>query len=318
MAAIFMALGGAYFLARWYYFGHPFPNPYYVKGNGRLYWSDLSIAAAHAIRLTGPLLVVAMLGLGTLTGMRRIVALAGPFGVFVLIWLLLSDEMNYAMRFQYPVLPLVALSTPGIAADATAWWRDRIWPKLSTFARSGAMASGVAAVALVLWSQLNAAVPPLPDGRREVGRLLAAYEPRGYTMVVSEAGLLPFYSGWRTVDAWGLNDVEIARRGYLTAESLERQRPALVAFHAVFSPLAPWPRESKERWNAMTITLHDFAESRQYVLAAAYGHDPGDVHYFYVRPDLPDADRIVSEIRATPYYFADTGERAVDYAHMSR
>src|SRR5439155_18558285 len=30
----FGLLGGAYFLARWRYFGHPLPNPFYVKGGG--------------------------------------------------------------------------------------------------------------------------------------------------------------------------------------------------------------------------------------------------------------------------------------------
>jgi len=318
MGSIFVVAGGAYFLARWYYFGHPFPNPYYVKGNGRLYWASLNIAAAHAVRLTGPLLGIAMLGLGTREGMRRLVVLAGPCVVFVVVWLLLSDEMNYAMRFQYPLLPLVALAVPGVTVDAVRLARDRIWPTLSSPVRWGLIGSSAAAVTFVFWHQLTSVAAPQPDGRRDVGRLLAAYGARGYTMVVSEAGLLPFYSDWRTVDAWGLNDAEIARRGYLTAEYLERQRPALVAFHAAFSPLTPWPRASTERWDAMTITLHDFAERGQYVLAAAYGHHTRDVHYFYVRTDLPDADRIVAQIRSTPYYLGDIDERAVDYARMSR
>jgi hypothetical protein len=37
-AVVFGGLGLAYFLWRWWYFGHPLPTPFYKKGGGVLHW----------------------------------------------------------------------------------------------------------------------------------------------------------------------------------------------------------------------------------------------------------------------------------------
>lgn len=158
------------------------------------------------------------------------------------------------------------------------------------------------------------------DGRRDVGEMLAAYRSRDYTLVVSEAGLLPFYSGWRTIDAWGLNDAAIARTGRVTPEYLDRFHPAVISFHAYFSPVAPPAPESRSfaqaqdvpRWGAMTDTLYDYAESNGYQLAACFGLEPNDTHFYYVRSDLPDAQRIIDGIRTTRYAFG--GGIATDFS----
>jgi arabinofuranosyltransferase len=313
----FGVLGGAYFLARWRYFGHPLPNPFYVKGGGHLYWSSLKAAGGNAVRLAGPLLTLLPLGVASATGRRRLLLLAWPLAVFIGAWLLLSNEMNYAMRFQYAVLPIIAIAVPGIAAGADQAWRERVWPLVDARWRVALTASAAVAVALMFMLQHRIYAPAPNDSRREAGMLLAAYRDRGYTMAVSEAGLLPFYSGWRAIDAWGLNDEAIARTGHLTEEYLEASRPALIMFHAYSSPIVPLQR-APDRWDTMVMVLRDFAEARGYRLAASFGVKPDDTHTFYVRPDLPDADRLVDAIRAMQYYYVETGELAVDFAHLGR
>jgi arabinofuranosyltransferase len=310
----FGALGGAYFFARWRYFGHPLPNPFYVKGGGQLYWSSLRNAVGNVVRLAGPLLALLPLGLTTPDGTRRLLFLAWPVGVFTSAWLLLSNEMNYAMRFQYAVLPLIAMAAPGIAAGADRLWRD---PILDAGWRRALQALAAIALALLLVLQHRSFTVGGHDSRREVGVLLRAYRDRGYTMVVSEAGLVPFYSTWRTIDAWGLNDAEIARTGRLTDDYLERSRPALIIFHAYSSPISPLQR-APGRWDAMVQRLRDFADARAYRLAASFGMRPDDTHTYYVRPDLADADRIVEAIRSMRYYFVDAEEPSLDFAHLGR
>ena len=103
--------------------------------------------------------------------------------------------------------------------------------------------------------------PARNDSRREAGLLLAAYRDRGYTMAVSEAGLLPFYSGWRAIDTWGLNDEEIARTGRLTEDYLELIASGAIVFDAVSSPTMPL-RRVPDRWDAMALLLRDYAEGR--------------------------------------------------------
>jgi hypothetical protein len=158
------------------------------------------------------------------------------------------------------------------------------------------------------------------DGRYDVAKLLNAYEGKGYAMATTEAGLLPFYSGWSAIDAWGLNDEWIAHHGEITPQYLDRYKPELIVFHAYFSPLVP-PRVNERNlsqdWFRMTIILKDYAESRGYILAAAYGDSPYESHYYYVRPDFADAARIVHDIASMKsYYWFGTGRRSINYADL--
>ncbi|MEI2693290.1 MAG: hypothetical protein V9H69_27650 [Anaerolineae bacterium] len=52
--SVFLLLGGAYFLWRWFYFGHPFRDPYYMKGGGQLYLDSLKASVRHSLLLGQP------------------------------------------------------------------------------------------------------------------------------------------------------------------------------------------------------------------------------------------------------------------------
>jgi hypothetical protein len=55
-----------------------------------------------------------------------------------------------------------------------------------------------------------------------------------------------------------------------------------------------------------------YAETRGYHLAACFGLEPRDSFFYYVRPDLPDAERIIDAIRSTRYYYWN--RPAIDFA----
>lgn len=63
-----------------------------------------------------------------------------------------------------------------------------------------------------------------------------------------------------------------------------------------------------------SIHLMQYAERRGYILAAVYGETPYDTHYYYVRPDFPDAAAIVQRIRSTRYIWYQTGRPCINYA----
>jgi hypothetical protein len=95
----------------------------------------------------------------------------------------------------------------------------------------------------------------------------------------------------KAIDTWGLNDAW-TRPGDVTAEYLDLS-PHLIVFHAYFSPLVPASRAEKDvahDWHRMTLTLLDYAESHDYVLAAAFGDSPYESHYYYVRADFADGE----------------------------
>ncbi len=50
-------------------------------------------------------------------------------------------------------------------------------------------------------------------------------------MAITEAGRLPYYSGWHTVDLWGLNTPELAKK-LVEPGFVERYRPDLIVLNA--------------------------------------------------------------------------------------
>lgn len=313
----FLLPGLAYFAWRWTYFGHPLPNPFYKKGGGAWHWDVLERSFRNVVRLGGPFLAV--LAAGVLWRETRRIALAAlvPVAGFTLMWVLVSDETNYFMRFRYPILPVVLVAWMPVA-QAMA---DRLgWTRVNRRARQATAAvTLVATAALGYWQHRRFGhIEPQRMGLYDVATMLRAHAGRGYTLATTEAGLLPLYSEWRALDAWGLNDAWIARQGGVTEEYLDRYKPEVIAIHAYYSPVAP-PQETGAAgrglgpsWFEMTRTLQRYAVSRGYRLAAAFGRAADDTHYYYVRPDFPESETIAARIRGMQYLW--NGHPARDYA----
>jgi len=127
------------------------------------------------------------------------------------------------------------------------------------------------------------------DDRQTIGVALEPYADNGYTVVASEAGWIPFFSGWRAIDPFGLNDEHITHQG-LTFDYLDSQRPDVIMFHDVANPDPP-------RWADMVDLLQNYAEDRGYTLAAIIERrGPQDLHVYYVHPDNPDAEALIEAI----------------------
>jgi hypothetical protein len=312
--AVFGVLGGAYFLWRWSVFGHPLPTPFYKKGGGNLHWGGLRDSVEGAVRLCLPFPLLAPIALRSRDARRRLLFAALPIAGFTLLWVLLSSEMNILHRFQFILVPLVLISWSdwmrGLRSDLQLPHAGDL--PLRVRLAAGTFLAGLAGVILLLQLGVYRARPGDRDGRYDAARLLAPYRSRGYTLVTTEAGLLPLYSGWRAVDAWGLNDVEIARHG-LSEALLERERPELIAFHAFGSPLAP-ASPGDDDWSRMIHVLEDYARRHDYTLAAVFGPTPFETHTYYVRRGSADSAAIVAGIRALRYGWPDGRRPTVDYA----
>ncbi len=322
---VFLLFGGAYFLWRWQYFGHPLPNPFYKKGGGVLHWDAMFFSLRNTLRFIAPFLPAFVLGFRSPQHTRRALAFLLPVVGFSLAFVLISDEMNYRARFQYVLLPLALLSWYPLVQELEFGWRR----PLSFRERVSATLAGllIAAAGLSYSAVQNCFLTyhrncfgSYADGRAEIGKMLAAFRDKGYVLATSEAGLIPYYSGWTAIDTWGLNDPWIAKQGEITEAYLDRYRPHVIMFHAYFSPLVPPKPEEKERlgsWDRMTILLKEYAETRGYILAAVYGENPFDTHYYYVRPDFEDSVLIVRQIRNLRYVWPVSGTRAFNYARVA-
>jgi hypothetical protein len=326
--AVFLLLGGAYFLWRWNYFGYPLPNPFYKKGGSGLHWDSYNNSLLNLLRLCLPIAIAFILGFRSRETAKQTIAYLIPILGFAVTFVLISDEMNYGARFQYALLPIALLSWIPLAGGLTFLKQDQpsAWEK------------GVYVVALIAVSaslffyswyqncfltsyQQTCARPYARDGRYDMGKLLAEYRGKGYVIATTEAGLIPSYSGWDAIDTWGLNDQFIAHNGSLTAEYLDQYKPEIIMFHDYYSPLVP-PKLTEpnlaQPWFSMTITMKEYAEANGYVLAAVFGDSPYDTHYYYVRTDFADSKRLIQQISTMKkYYWPTTGKKSINYAEYA-
>jgi len=316
---VFLTLGLAYFLWRWWYFGWPLPNPFYKKGAFLLHWHSLRMAWRDLWRLGLPFLLLPPIGLLVRGARRAALFVLTPVALFVALWVLISDETNYVMRFRQPMVPVLLLGSVPVAQALVRRLRGA-WPALT---RPPAAAGWVAALAIASvlgWNEHSRYryIAPERMGLYDAARVLRDYAPRGFALATTEAGLLPLYSEWRAVDAWGLNDAYVAHHGGIDDAYLERYRPEVMMVHAYFSPGVPksGPRVENRAlgpaWYRMVTTMIGFAERHDYLLAACFGRNAWDTHYYFVRRGFPKSDEIAARLRALDYYW--DGEPTTDFA----
>ena len=330
LALSFLLLGGAYFLWRWNYFGYPLPNPFYKKGDSGLHWDSFNNSLLNTLRLCLPLAIIALFLVFVHTRPRKqTIAYLIPILGFASAFVLISDEMNYGARFQYALLPIALMSWIPLVRGLNFSWphqlsgqgKKRVLHRINCFVCE----SHLLLVVSELFPHILSA--DLYDGRMKMmavmtwARLLAEYRDKGYVIATTEAGLLPYYSGWDAIDTWGLNDQFIAHNGGLTAEYLDQYKPHIIMFHDYYSPLVP-PKLTDanlaQRWFSMTITMKEYAEANGYVLAAVFGDSPYDTHYYYVRSDFEDSKRLIEQIsKMKKYYYPTTGKKSINYADLS-
>jgi arabinofuranosyltransferase len=310
--AFVVGLGGLYFLWRWDYFGHPLPNPFYKKGGGTLHLDGLRNSVQNFIGLNRLFIVLWLIAMLIAPTSRVLYGMITPILGFVFAFILLSPEMNTQARFQYVTLPLM------IIASFHAYQVIRDSVQITLKSSSVGVRLGLGALLLlpllILYRGYGDIRRSLPghDSRYDVAVALSAYAHKGYYLAVTEAGLLPFYSGWKSIDTWGLNDSWIAHNGLITEEYLDKYRPAVIMFHAHYTPLTPVRRVN--RWDEMVAILHNYARSRNYTLAAVYTDTPysNSAHWYYVRSDLEETEALIRCIREVNYVYWRSGKRAIN------
>jgi hypothetical protein len=92
--------------------------------------------------------------------------------------------------------------------------------------------------------------------------------------------------------------------------------------HAYFSPGVPdsGPRVEHRAlgpsWYRMVMTLQHYAATHSYELAACFGRNAWDTHYYYVRRGFAQSAEIAARLRALDYYW--DGAPTLDFAEQAR
>jgi hypothetical protein len=319
-ALVFAVLGGAYFVWRWHYFGHPLPNPFYVKHTASL--RNAYVSTQLLAQLTLPALPLLGLGFATREGRRALAALAIVVVPFCAMWASMSLDNNGYLRFQYVLVPVILLS---VADAITVGWAA-FAPLLREHEAARRAALGLAAalslVALYATSQYDRHIE-VNTGAYELAMRLHPLAAHGDSMVSTEAGTLPLYSDWRAVDALGLNDEFLAHNGgNLTFDYLEQYKPDLLLYKAHLLGPEPTPTAAQlataklhfdDRTPLVAATMRAYALSHGYTLAAVYAAEYCNFHYIWVRTDSPDAAAILSAVRDYPYGWQGSGAPTYDF-----
>jgi arabinofuranosyltransferase len=337
---VFAVFGGFYFFWRWHYFGYPLPNPYYKKGGGQIYLKHLIKSIWYVFSASFPFIMVfvyaTIISMVAFASRFRTVKWSTeilikitqqtifsliPIAGFLSLWVLLSDEMNYRNRFQYPILPIVLISWPPLLESLCKLWK---FPRLNDWDMPLRVASALCIVTTIVLIPFYQYMQyyrdtPYTDSRSSVAVMLNAYKHKNYTMAITEAGLLPFYSQWKAIDTWGLNDQWIAHNGQITESYLQKYMPELIMIHVYFSLSAPPPKTKDDKtwdgqWFSVIMTLKNYAEKHRYVLAAVFGTSPYNTHYYYVRPNFPESEEIIRRIQSTEYFRGN--EKCINYAKL--
>lgn len=194
-------LGLSYLAWRLSYYGEMLPNTYHAKSSGVSSWPHLAAFLSSAVLL--PALAWWQSG-PDLAQLRRpgplALALAGFCGLLFVVYGRSELLMNYSHRFFVPLLPLIII---GLAAT---WGRVR-W----SLPLAGYLA--ICAVTLVgygLWARNYETMER--SEHAPAAAWIAEHAPAGATLaVVVDAGLVPYETGLRTIDAGALNDHFLAR-----------------------------------------------------------------------------------------------------------
>ncbi len=218
-----------------------------------------------------------------------------------------SAALVFMLFAPFVVLERMTLIVVLVAVAAALRWADTrglFQPPGLTLAAHGVALALVVFNTQAAYRLANSFYPTVFDDRKAIGEALAPFADKGYTLVASEAGWIPYFSRWRTVDPFGLNDEYVAHHG-LDFAYLDRQHPAIIMYHQVKNPHPP-------RWADMVKLLRDYAQARGYILAAVIERKgPQDLHVYWVDPKNPDAAALIQAItsqdgfiyqqRATPF-----------------
>ncbi|HWM85423.1 MAG TPA: hypothetical protein VNO33_06280 [Kofleriaceae bacterium] len=238
-------LGALYFAWRWWYFGELLPLPLYVKSQGgSLGWATnvrwmKEAVGPRPLLLTAGLLGAVLLAARHRDPLRAALALV-PAGFLFAALASAQQAQNIEWRFQAPIHVLAMLVAMRLGA-ALLELADRGWrPAPGAAGLSGRrahvaralLALGAAAACLVaLRPALVAGKTLFPRDYMDTFAVRAGPALDDATIVLTEAGRLPFWTAGAAFDMVGLNHAPTSRRPP-TLESVAGLDPDVVLFHA--------------------------------------------------------------------------------------
>ncbi|MEW6614756.1 MAG: hypothetical protein AB1401_04760 [Thermodesulfobacteriota bacterium] len=213
----FVLPGLVYMIWRYSYFGpYLFPNSFYYKASSQLLvQSSVDSIKRFLFFSCSPFLILGVEHLIAANKLsRKYILIPIIIALFLIPYIRVNLWMGYLDRFFIPIYPLVIVfAAPRISELLAKVTFDRVRLIHSLFSLCVIIA--FIGYPLIVPERTVGYSKVLADQSRigyenahiKIGNILKRFSNNNdYTLAVTEAGAIPFYSGWRTIDTGGLND----------------------------------------------------------------------------------------------------------------
>ncbi|MGE0869341.1 MAG: hypothetical protein AB7P03_12300 [Kofleriaceae bacterium] len=237
-AGLFVVIWGGWFAWRYHYYGHLWPNTYYVKAAGA--WTDPKLAKQSLengayyvwvwVRQTRLLYVLPFAALGLVVGTprsaRTVLAMASTIiaGAYLTYAVSVGGDFMGLHRFIMPVFVIAALAVTLGLEWVTSWIVGRA-RRIVAVVASAALIGGFACAQYRLtresvrwgnWSNDKGLIDTpaflivYTEDRAAIGRAMASCFRDDDFSIVGGAGAQPYYGRMRAIDVFGLVSDRIA------------------------------------------------------------------------------------------------------------
>jgi len=274
-----ITLGVTYFMWRYWYFGYLLPNTFYAKRLEAFTMDSVIIKLAGIVFY---LMAVSTLILWIKERDFRFCAFS-VLAIYAVAYLPCASWMNYADRFAFQLfIPAIVISAHYVQHF------------------SGKRRLGVCMVLLPLLLVIDCDREAMSFSHNYshtnnytnviLGEALAEFRPKGYTLMTSDVGALPYYSGWKTYDALGLADVTIARQGN-SITYMQKIQPDLVLINVNTKDVASLeehPERSMLKDFNQAEIYHYVQSSGLYQRVSLLTYSESYHYIVFIKKNLPD------------------------------
>ena len=300
--------GLSYFIWRWSYFGYLFPNTFYAKitlskqllqpqsiGYCLSFFEHIKLEEIILLSIVNFILVVFLKNKKTYLCSDRVfnrysLFLLSSFFLFSAIYLVVNtDIMGFVYRFLMPIYPLFLLyaaqSMRQIVNTVSKAVEKLRYPRKISY-RLTSLPLFFCFFFILNWpfdngidfgiEWANNYAKGLNESHIYIGKMLNLL-PNGRLAVLADAGAIPFYSNWETLDAGGLNDEYLTHHNF-DPEYVFDFNPDIfiVTSFSYDSFTTPWLYDE---------ILKSASEFKDYQLLGKYFFDQNYWEFVYIRSD---------------------------------
>ena len=284
MLFYFILPGFIYFLWRYTYFGFLFPLPFYLKsGSGLINEGSFLTNIKFNLIFTIYYVVILYLKLKNKVFFNYfdILYFLSLFIVPFLFYSKIIQEQNCYERFQYPFLLI------NLAIFIQLLNQIKIKNPIKYF-----YLCIITTLLLTLPSTYNNFLNvhfTKYINLYYIAKDIANQNIKG-TMVVTEAGTIPYYTRWRAIDAWGLNTPEFTKK-IISSDDIKRLKPDLVLINYMWNFYRVLDKDKKSEeytiksWDNMICNICKGIENQEYdtILIPTYDVTRLEKDFFFTR-----------------------------------